>query len=721
MKTKLPFFSLLLSLGITAQSNQASQYLNEDINNTRKDTVRTIAEVIINSERRLQVNPLQIPSLEAPMTINTIDKELLNQMNITRIEDVVQNVPGVHSVNQYGGFQFFNIRGFDNFVVLQDGLRDERHNITQSAPITNLANVERIEILKGPSGEMFGHSALGGIMNIVRKKPTAKFRGNASMTYGSYDTYNAVLGVGGPISNKLRYRFDAGITRSEGWRNVSENTNNFSGILQYLISERTSLELFLQYNKDSYGPDAGVPTDNAGNIVKGVNYKTNYANPFDYLRNTKKEIQLKLNHKFSNGSKLTNAITYYDDSIDYLMDEVLFYNPAQNTISLYNGPYHFNHITRPISNQLNYNFNFDTFGIKHQALAGNTISYLDRKTLYGDITVGNQSTDIPANTFLNLGERSVDIQRIRKVNELLVGTYFHDWIQFSEKWKALVGLRYDYFSGIYEPRRDINAPAVKERDEFNNFSYRFGLSFQPIENLLNAYASFSNFFKPSRAHNHRTNSKFLPERGFQGEAGIKMGKKDKYNISAAAFFIEKKNVIVGHNILSQVGGADSKGIELDADWTPVKGLYLKVGYAYTDAKFISKGNTDEDKEIVGNRTPWTPLHTFNTWVNYEFGKSLKGWGIGAGVYYADKTYQNQFNNQYLPAYTLVNGTVYYQTKQNIRIGLNVENIFNQLYFRSALSNNDLYSNDVAHEPFQSLMQAYPGRGRNFRITLGYQF
>lgn len=82
--------------------------------NIKKDSVQTIAEVILNAEKKLQVNHLDIPSLKAPMSINLMTSKMIEQQNLVRMEDVVQNIPGVHSVNQYGGFQFFNIRGFDD-------------------------------------------------------------------------------------------------------------------------------------------------------------------------------------------------------------------------------------------------------------------------------------------------------------------------------------------------------------------------------------------------------------------------------------------------------------------------------------------------------------------------------------------------------------------------------------------------------------------------------
>lgn len=705
---------LVLPLALSAQNQQPKA--------VKKDSAHTVAEVIINAEKKLQVNHLDIQGLKAPMSINIINDKILEEQNITKMDEAVRNIPGINSVNQYGAFQFFNIRGFDNFVILNDGVRDERHNISTSAPSTNLANVERIEFLKGPSGDIFGHSALGGIINIVRKKPTSAFKGNAGLTVGSFNTYNYVFGAGGALSDKLRYRFDVGINKTDGWRNVAETTRNFALTLQYLPDSKNSVELYIQHNNDKYDTDSGIPADNEGNVVQGLDYLQNYGNSNDFTTNKKTEFQLKFIHKFSPTTKLTNVLSYYDDNINYLVDEVLFYNPENQTISMYNGPYHFNHFTKPLSNQLNLNFTFKTGNIEHQAIVGNTASYLNRKTIYREVTTSASNIEIPVQNYYTMGERILgDPQAVAKIDELMIGTYFSDWIRFSNKFQVLAGLRYNLFSGKYLPRQSTADPEIYTRDQFNNFTYRFGFSYQPVSNFLNLYATISNFFKPTRSYNERTKEAFIPEKGYQTEIGAKISKSNKYNISLAGFYIEKGNLIVGHNILSQVGGASSIGFEIDADWSPVPELYIKAGFAYTNAKFISKGQSEEDSSIIGNFTPWTPLNSFNSWISYEFKNSLKGLGFGFGVNFVDKTYQNQFNTQTLPSYVLTNGAIHYQMKNGIRLGLNFENIFNSLYFRGALSSNDLYSNDPANEVYQSAMQVYPGRERNFKASINYSF
>ena len=687
-----------------------------------KEGSKEIPEVVISTQKKLEVNKLNIKNLDAPMTVNVLNRAVLQKWNINNIEEASKMVAGVNPVKQYAGFQFFNIRGFDNFVVLYDGIRDERHTITQSAPVASFANVERVEFLKGPSGDMFGHSALGGIINIIRKKPTYTTQGEAKFTIGSYNTYNVEMGVGGPISNKLRYRVDAGLMNTDGFKGIKEKNFNSSIMLQYTPDHQNTLEFFAQYNNDHYGADAGVPATNDGKPYDWINPMINLSDKRDYLKNEKKEFYLKYKHRFDFGGALDYKLSYFDDSLDYLMDEVLFTDKTTKTLSRKNGPYHFKHVTRPLMNQLDFSFGFKTWDFKHKMIVGNTFSYLDRKTWKGTVTEGTSGQNIPiVDPVLGMGERRVDIDRVVSMKEVVTGFYLQDWIEFADRFRVLLGGRYDYFDGMYDGERLITAQPNPSNGSHHNFTYRAALSFQPIKNFMTIYGSSSSFFKPTRSHDHRTGKLFKPEEGIQMEAGIKLEKRNKLNVTISGFYIEKKNLIVGHNVRTQVGKAYSRGFEVDADAEIFKGLYAKVGYAFTDAFFGMQTPEPGQADISHNKTPWTPKHSFNAWANYEPRTFMKGFGIGLGVFYTDKTYRTEKNDQILPAYTLLNGAIYYQAKNNIRIGLNVENILNKTYYNNDLSSYELYSNDPADEPYQATFQINPGRNRNYKLTISYSF
>ncbi len=707
------------------------------LNVVLQEDITMLSEAIIRTERKLAVNKLNIKNLDAPMLTHTVSHKLLEQTNATNIEEASKHITGLKSITQYGGFQFFNIRGFENFVLLYDGIRDERHNIATSSTATNLANVERIEVLKGASGDMFGHSALGGIMNIIRKKPSYVLKGNANVTVGSYNTANVTLGIGGPISDKLRFRVDAGRNKTDGFRGLGSITRNASVMLDYTPTNKDKLSLLLQYSNDSYSVDPGIPGTPDGKAIGLFDPKLNYADPNDFLKDLRKELQLNYTHKFNDNIYLTNKFFITDDLINYLGDEVLFLDADGKHFSRLNyGGYHFDRIAKTLGNQFDVSFKFNTGNIKHKSVVGTSFNYLNRQRDYNSIGVIGDQYDLVKNISITnpttnpLYKKTLKPSETLLQKELVSSIYAHDWITFSNRFKILLGVRYDYYDGFFIDKSPISNLKPKLRGKQGNFTYRGAISYQPVKNFLTVYASASSFFKPVRNHGHNRNgSLFRPETGYQGEVGLKMEVKNKLHLNLAGFYISKDNFTIGHSEVKQIKQATSKGFELDFDAQITKGLYAKFGYTYVDATF-RKGKVpilDTEYNTVGwtildgNKTQWTPEHQANLWLNYEFSNVLKGLGFGLGANYVGKTYQDPENFQTLPAYTVLDGTIYYQTKNNIRIGLNIENLTNKLYYTSALSSSDLWWSDANTFDSMAKLQMYPGRDRNFKLSISYEF
>lgn len=675
--------------------------------NEEETPSKEISELVLSAHKKLEVNKLNIKNLDAPMTVNVLNNAVLQKWNITTLEEASNQVAGLHSYRQYGGFQGFNLRGFNDFVVLYDGMRDDRHSYFNVAPMGNIANVERVEILRGPSSDMFGHSALGGVMNVVRKKPTYKTKGDAKFTIGSYNTYNGVLGVGGPITDKLRYRIDAATLNSKGFRGVKEDYINASAMLHYTPDDRNKFEFYYQFADNYFGGDTGIPANDNGTILYDwISPKDNFTNPLDRMKQRSHEAYVKYTHKFLDDSQFDYKVSYSDDDYDYVMEEALTVDDVNKKVTT-GGEYHFNRKNRAIVGQLDYTFGFKTFGIKHKMNVGNTLAYLDKPNYFGGAS------------YIVDGKKRLDIERRQIMDEFSTAFYAQNWIEITDRIKLLGGVRYTYLSGDYEKTKaDINSVIDYQTSRVNNITWRGAISIQPVKDFMTIYSSASSFFKPTREHNYRRGEIFEPGKGIQFESGIKLEKKDKFNATIAGFYIERDNFIVGHNSLEMLDKAISRGIEIDADAELTKGLYLKVGYAYTDAFYAKQDrlvdyryDSGPNRDISHNRAYNVPKHSATAWINYEPQDFLKGLGIGIGGYYTDKVYQEQHNEQYLPSYTILNGTIYYQTKQNIRLGLNVDNILNKTYYRSSLSANDT----------GGMMQMYPGKDRNYRVSLSYSF
>jgi iron complex outermembrane recepter protein len=193
--------SLMLAIG--GSFHGLSQSNTSMLDSTKKSV--ELLEILIEGKKvdnGKSTLKLAVPLKDIPVTVNSISSDLLSKQDTDDMVAALKNVNGINPVLTYGGFQHYIIRGFQDFTLLIDGFRDERHNISTSAPMSNLANVERIEVLKGPASVLYGHSALGGVINVIRKKATVEPVYNFSSSYGSFNSKKVTVGAGGAITKK---------------------------------------------------------------------------------------------------------------------------------------------------------------------------------------------------------------------------------------------------------------------------------------------------------------------------------------------------------------------------------------------------------------------------------------------------------------------------------------------------------------------------------------
>ena len=143
------------------------------------------------------------------------------------------------------------------------------------------------------------------------------------------------------MTDQLRYRVDLGMTRTDGWRDFGVATNNGAITLDYTPTKKSHLELAFQANDDLYDTDTGIPVDENGQLIKGMNPRTRYNDPQDYLKHKRKDIQLKYTHELSKKLKITEHFAWSDDDINYLSTEWLKVNATKDSIKsclLYTSP-----------------------------------------------------------------------------------------------------------------------------------------------------------------------------------------------------------------------------------------------------------------------------------------------------------------------------------------------------------------------------------------------
>jgi len=735
--------------------------------NLEKDTINLeTVNIIVRRVSKVEIFKSNVPLQDMPVTASVVSSQLMKQKGIDNLLEVLKYSTGVRTINNYGGFQTFKMRGFGDFGFLIDGVRDERHNLSNSAPTTSLAAVERVEVLKGPASVLYGHSALGGIINLIRKKPSADYSLNASISLASWNKKTQILGMGGAINDKLNFRFDASSSYGEGWRDRNDKTANIYFALDYNINTNNKLEFKLGANDDFYGTEAGIPVFgntiynksgdkiyDKGDFPVNLDRGQRFNDPQDFLIHENYNISIKWKHKFNGDWKLMNYASFSDDNIDYFSTEGLSYLKSDDAIydNYYNTssgikyicidslnrsyPLRFSHKTKTAQNSLEVDGKYTTGSIKHNILFGYSLSYIDRLSytgygendILGDAKHASVAIQSPV---LNQGAFTTKFSGVHIAKEYNQGLYIQNYLNISPKLKAYLALRLDLFKRIYrkgtvESGLNISSKNKKNKLSDKALTYRVGLVYKPIEST-SIYASATNYFKPSRTvanpnyiyvdkNGNNINSQgdniWEPTTGYQFEVGTHFMKTEKWQANASIYYIRKQNIVefLGRtlkdvNVYGQVGAADSRGLELDVKLNPTSFISFDAGYTFNITKYREfKTNEYTTNNLMGNYYPQTPKHNLFAWMYASVYKNKNSkLNLGLGAQWSDKAYTKGDNKYSFDSYAKCDFSLKYSFKKYF-LNLNVNNILNAKY-----EENTVYSN-----------QFIPSPERNYKFTIGF--
>lgn len=639
------------------------------------------------------------PLGDIPQSIKVIPQQVLEDQNVQRVTEALRNVPGVGIVSppEFVSEEFFLIRGFGSTTTI-DGLRDTTADTTGSG----LANIARIEVLKGPAGALFGQGAAGGTVNIVTKRPQSNPFYEIEGTIGSFDTYEGALDFTGPLNadQTLLYRL-TGTASQLGSFTDSPNSERYfiSPVLTWLIGKDTRLSLQTEYIS-AKSPDAfGLPA--IGTIFSNPNGeipRDRYIGEPSFDKNDRQVFRVgyDLEHRFSDNWQLRNAFRASFQQFEENVISGVELLEDNRTLVREAG---FSEATRDVylldTNAVG---NFQTGSVAHQLLFG-----FDLSTDFFDLPRSGSAAIEPLDLFnpvygqQTIGEITEDPDFNNQINRL--GIYLQDQITLLPQLKILLGGRFDLISQESESDGDTSF----QQDEA--FSPRVGLVYQPSQNV-SLYGSYSRSFEQVIGTTF-DRQLFQPERGTQYEVGVKTDWLDgRLSTTLALYEITRSNVLTddpdnpGSTI--QTGEQRSRGVELDIAGEILPGWKIFGGYAYTDAKL-----TEDETFEVGSRLTNTPENAFSLWTTYEIQEGdLEGLGFGLGFYYVGQRQGDLDNSFTLPDYFRTDAALYYR-RNNFRAALNFKNLFDVNYLENTFNENDL-----------SLI---PGLPLTVQLTLGWQF
>lgn len=613
-----------------------------------------------------------VPLDENPQNIAVLPRALLDDLSVVRLEDALRGVAGVQTGGYYGNWDYFRIRGFDaDFNTYIDGLRGSNGMGEETF------GLEQVEVVKGPAA-LYGSGPIGGLVNLVSKRPREDAFTTVGATVGSYDYHEATLDFNQPLNDAKTVLFRLNILAREQDSNIDYIESErlyIAPSLTWKISDATTLTLLARYRDISGTADMPLPA--IGTVLPNPNgrissdFFTGLAGS-NQLEETYRQIGYSLVHEFSDDLRLTQNLRYarYEQTWDDIYYPVSFPAPYD---TLYIAPYDYFQKWNYTSVDTRLDYGFDQGAVRHNLTAG--VDYF-RKNLENESSMGAGWFDPSLLTPLNVYNPvyiGVPAQAMfgpyagSDMTEI-TGLYLQDHMVLPHKVTLTAGGRFDFTetAGVHD----------------HAFTPRVGATWAFFPEAI-LYASYSQSFKPQS--DSATGTALEPETGDNMEVGLRnrfLG--GRLATTAAIYQITRANVATANPVIPTAvvttGEQRSRGVELDARYTPVKGWDILAAYAYTDTE-VTKDNTIP----VGARMAGVPLHTFSAWTKYTIQDGpLAGLGFGLGATYyssqdGDRGYTTDFE---LPAYTLWQAALYY-TRGPFSARLNVTNLFDEEYYAGA--------------------------------------
>lgn len=713
-----------------------------------------------NSDYSFSATKLPIQNKELPQAVSSITKELIADQQAFQVGDAVKVASGVIPSSFYNQYAIRGISQNEEGQII-NGLRTRQFYFLQ--PLT--ANVERVEVLKGPASVTLSSVDPGGSINMVTKKPLPVDRKEISMAAGSFSTIRGTLDFTGPLnkSKTLLYRINGAVQEAKSYRDLISNKSTLiSPSISYIPNERTAVNAEIIYNNMQGNLDRGQPIFGAVAGVTNLNstpISLNLGAPGDFFQSKELIIMGSLSHQFTEQFKI---------NVQYMKQTWTEDLQEHRTINAFAPDMNGNPIASLVSmrfvqrkqfwniDNVNayFNFDFDLGPTKHILVAGydlhswrklpgagqnsargfllndgNVTRSFDPADAANYQTITHEGVTIPRPnvSHFDLSNPSATIRNISDYNlnsrfaipNALTTThaaYVQDFIKFG-KLSLLLSLRTEWFE-------DITNHNTNKAASFSNTALipRVGLTYEIFKNI-NAYAVYLEGYQPQSNTvtllpstgnffwSDESASRFDPLISNLKEFGIKASFFDNsIVINSAIYEINQTNILISANdpnnpdLLVQRGADRSRGFEVDIAGFITPDWQVNVSYSYIDASIVD----DDDENLIGRRKENTPFNSGNLWTRYNFPQSsaLKGIGIGFGMQYQGNKIPWFTRDFEVPAFTIFDAAIYYvPARGNLQLALNMKNLANETYWLGA----------------QNYTRLFPGAPRNYMLTATYIF
>jgi catecholate siderophore receptor len=584
----------------------------------------------------------------------------------------------------------------DMFV---DGMRDDVQYFR------DLYDVDRVEALKGPNAMIFGRGGSGGVLNRVSKQADGNAVRDFDLTWGSDGRGRATADWGDSLGEDFALRVNALTEETGSYRDgVEYSRRGIHPTMRWRAREETLLSLGYESFEDRRTADRGVPSydgrpvDVDPSTFFGDADRSGASVDVDALN------QL-VEHDFGEGLSLRNRTraARYDKFYQNIYPGAVSANGSAVAISAYN-----NGTERSnLFNQTDLNWELQAGRWTHTLLGGfefgRQVTDNHRETGYFDSGTcparsappGPTSVHVPLSDPRYTGQvcfrpsaSDADNHGVARV----AAVYLQDQVEFSPRWQAVIGLRYDRFKVDFHNNR-----SGQDLDASDGLlSPRLGLVWKPTPEA-SIYSSYSVAYLPRSGDQlsslSASNETLEPEKFRNLELGAKWQFREELSLTAAVYRLERANVAVvdeanPSQLLLLPGDAQRvQGLELGLSGDIGERWHVFGGYAWQRGEITRDIRTSPTAFLAkGTQLAQVPRHGFSLWNRIDIGER---WGAGFGLVARSRSYASTSNAVALPGYVRADAAVYFALTPRTGLQLNVENVFNARYFGSAHSDNNI--------------------------------
>lgn len=703
-------YLLPLGLLLTLTGSLPVAQAQESQEPTSADALAVLPEITVRDRRDLgyqapnaiTATKLETPILETPVSIQVVPRAVLEDQQVIELKDALKNVSGIQPAFGFGSlFNGFTIRGFTsqvlNATAFRNGLRRRTHAF-------EMANVEQVEVLKGPAAVLYGRLDPGGMINMVTTQPEPKPVYSAQQQFGSFGLYRTVLDATGPMTadRSLLYRTTLAYQDSESFRDFEGLERIFfAPSLTWTPSSRTEVHVNIEYKKDDRITHFGIPAIGTRPapvpVSRYLGDRTDDDGRFDHGDSDNILLELSWSHRLSPDWTVRQG--FLMDRSYYSMQHFPPVRLREDNRTLERGFVKGNQQLTSYGTTLELMGRVEGWGVGHTAMVGveyYQFSFTPEGTvLFPPITPPPAfvppidifdpvygRAQIPSNLAPNL---------FVTFKERWYGLYLHDQLDLTHNLHLLVGGRYDIAkvsNGVSPVTPDM--PLFDRTD--HAFSPRVGLLYQPWP-WLSVYGNFVKSMGPAAGFSV-AGEPFKAERATQYEAGVKVAMfEGRLTSTVALYRLTKRNILATDptNPMARlpIGDARSRGLEFDLSGQLTDRWSVIGSYAYTDTRITE----DTLGGNQGHRLPNVPLHSGSLWTWYRVGTGpFSRVEVGAGLFAAGIRQGDEQNSFQLPGYVRVDAAAAYHWQVGdlkLTTRLNLINLFDQRYFESSNTTDPL--------------------------------